>query len=84
LYVSGRQRDDDFVETHNDYPSCAETDLPAELGKGVVDHEIMAPVEEARDYEVTYEDRDGHKSVEGEGENAPALAESHVFCLVGN
>lgn len=56
--------------------------MPPQLREGYVDEEVAAPVEECGDDEVSDEDGDGHHGVEGEGEDAPALRESHVFRLL--
>lgn len=50
----------------------------------VVNHEILAPVEEGGNYEVIDEDWDRYDRVKGEGENALLLTEGRVFRLLGD
>ena len=82
MNVTRWETEEEFVDAEKADPDGGKAELPSELREGGVDHEVLAPPEEGGDDEVAEEDGDGHYGVEGEGEDAPALAEGHFTGLV--
>ena len=80
--VARWETEEEFVDAQETDPDGGKAKLPSELGEGGVYHEVLAPPEESGDDEVADEDGNGHYGVEGEGEDAPALAEGHFAGLV--